>query len=110
MYTCVQCGTCYIHTLILRSCTNSELHCKKKTTQQNNKYNHVFKKKQEMLQSPQTPPFPRAARVSLALGAGAQVQACLQPGVLAAEVRQQLQVGAAKPALAPLWLSNRRVG
>lgn len=30
LYTCVQCGTCYIHTLILRSCTNSELHCKKK--------------------------------------------------------------------------------
>lgn len=69
-----------------------------------------LKKNQEMLQSPQTPPFPRAARVSLALGAGAQVQACLQPAVLAAEARQQLQVGAAKPALAPLWLSNRQVG
>lgn len=48
----MQCGTCYIHTLILRSCTNSELHCKKKTTQQNNKYNHVFKKKNKKCCSP----------------------------------------------------------
>lgn len=50
-----------LYTLILRSCTTSELHCKRKTTTNNKTINTTvcLKKKptQEMLQSPQTAPF-----------------------------------------------------
>lgn len=73
-------------------------------------------------------PLPRAAGVSHALRAGARVRACLVPGREdawrersstepprfwpAGEARQGsgCRRGPPSPALAPLWLSNRRVG
>lgn len=121
-------GTCYIHAVVPRSCTTSDLQCKKKKEKQTKQppkiINTTTSLKNNNRCSPQSHlPLPKAAGGARALRAGARVRAWLVPGRErsstgpprvrpAGEARQgsSCRRGPPSPAPAPLWLSNRRVG